>query len=271
MSYSIFSDTMVDMTYTQIEVASKKNIPILFPIAVIEEHGPHMCLGTDTYLTYDFCKKLKKELANYNIDSLIAPPFYWGVNSITNGFPGSFVVKSETMMTIVLELLENLKAWGFDNIFLFNFHGDYKHIQTIFEVAKKAYNEQNIGAYFVAQDLVFRIAGLSGKEPNVIEIPTNQQSSSQYIDIHAGSFETSWMVKNFPDLVDINQAGNLKSSFTSIKDLKTWLQGGQKAREITPLGYCGNPSEINVEKAAEIEQELIVSFAKYIYEFIKTK
>jgi len=172
MSYSIFSDTMVDMAYTQIEDAAKKNIPILFPIAVIEEHGPHMCLGTDTYLTYDFCKKLKNELANYNIDSLIAPPFYWGVNSITNGFPGPFVVKPETMITILLELLENLKAWGFDNIFLFNFHSDYKHIQTIYEVARKAYNEQNIDAYFVAQDLVLTIGRLSGKEPYIIEIPT---------------------------------------------------------------------------------------------------
>jgi len=47
MGYSIFSDTMADMTFQQIEDAAKKNIPVLFPIAVIEEHGPHMCLGTD--------------------------------------------------------------------------------------------------------------------------------------------------------------------------------------------------------------------------------
>lgn len=271
MSYSIFSDTMVDMTYTQIEDAARKNIPILFPIAVIEEHGPHMCLGTDTYLTYNFCKKIKDKLTNYNIDSLIAPPFYWGVNSITNDFTGSFVVKPETMIVIILELLENLKTWGFDNIFLFNFHGDYKHIQTIFEVVRKAYNEQNIGAYFVSQDSALRIARLSGKEPYIIEISTKQQPLSKYIDIHAGSFETSWMVSNFPDLVNIKQAGNLKSSFTTMKDLLAWLQGGKKAREMTPLGYCGNPSEINVEKVEEIEQELIESFAKSIYEFIKTK
>jgi len=63
----------------------------------------------------------------------------------------------------------------------------------------------------------------------------------------------------------------LKSSFTTIKDLKTWLQGGQKAREITPLGYCGNPSEIISEKVSEIQQELIESFAKYICQFIKAK
>ncbi len=49
MSYSIFQGTMADMTYQQVEEASKQRLPVLFPIAVIEEHGPHMCLGTDTY------------------------------------------------------------------------------------------------------------------------------------------------------------------------------------------------------------------------------
>ena len=52
MGYSIFSDTMADVTHPQIEQAAAEKQPVLFPIAVTEEHGPHMCLGTDTYLTY---------------------------------------------------------------------------------------------------------------------------------------------------------------------------------------------------------------------------
>ena len=60
MSYSIFSETMADMTYQQIEKAAERKVPILFPIAVIEEHGPHLCLGTDTYIIYNLCKKIRK-------------------------------------------------------------------------------------------------------------------------------------------------------------------------------------------------------------------
>jgi creatinine amidohydrolase len=51
MSYSIFSETMADMTYQQIETAAGEKQLVLFPIAVMEEHGPHLCTGTDTYLT----------------------------------------------------------------------------------------------------------------------------------------------------------------------------------------------------------------------------
>lgn len=60
MPYSIFSETMVDMKYTEIEKAAQEKWPVLLPIGVIEEHGPHMCLGTDVYLIYNLCKIVKK-------------------------------------------------------------------------------------------------------------------------------------------------------------------------------------------------------------------
>ena len=94
---------MADMTYQQIEKAAKEKLPVLFPIAVIEEHGPHMCLGTDTYLTYSFCKKIRQRLLDTGFDCLIAPPYYWGINVATNGFAGTFTVKPETMVSILCD------------------------------------------------------------------------------------------------------------------------------------------------------------------------
>ena len=42
MGYSIFQNTMVDMTYPQIEEEIKKGACALLPISVVEEHGPHL-------------------------------------------------------------------------------------------------------------------------------------------------------------------------------------------------------------------------------------
>ena len=138
MSYSIFHDTMADMTYQEIEKAAEQKLPVIFPIAVIEEHGPHLCLGTDTYLTYSLSRYVKKGLSDLGIESLIAPPFYWGINVATGGFAGSFTVKPETMISVLCDILECLKEWGFENIFLLNFHGDLKHNVTILESVRKA-------------------------------------------------------------------------------------------------------------------------------------
>ena len=117
MEYSIFRNTIVDLTYPQVEAAISKGACILLPVSVVEEHGPHLCLGTDIYLTQTVSEKIQKRLQSEQYEVLIAPPFYWGVNSITNGFTGSFVISTETMRSVLLEVIQNLNQWGFKEIF----------------------------------------------------------------------------------------------------------------------------------------------------------
>ena len=49
---NIFKDTMSEMTYEQIEKLVEQEAIVLFPVGIIEEHGPHLPLGTDIYLAY---------------------------------------------------------------------------------------------------------------------------------------------------------------------------------------------------------------------------
>jgi creatinine amidohydrolase len=271
MSYSIFSDTMADMTYQQIEKAVEQKWPVLFPIAVIEEHGPHLSLGTDTYLTYNLCKIVKEGLRELGLDALIAPPYYWGINVATNGFAGSFTVKPETMVLVLCDLLECLRSWGFENIFLLNVHGDFRHTLSIINAAKKAYEEYGTGIYFIVSDFFIKRAGLSGEEPYIIVQPTKPEPPPEYLDIHAGGFETSLMIKDFPELVNIDLARHLKSSLTTLDGLKIWQQGGEKAKEVTPLGYCGNPSQIDLEKAGAFEKRTFKEIPRMIVDVLNRK
>ena len=79
------------------------------------------------------------------------------------------------------------------------------------------------------------------------------------------------MVKDFTELVDIDLARSLKSSLTTLDGLKIWRQGGEKAREVTPLGYCGNPSQIDLEKAKAFEKIMIKDIPQMIFDFLKGK
>ena len=47
---NIFKDTMSEMTYEQVEKLVEQEAIVLFPVGIIEEHGPHLPLGTDIYL-----------------------------------------------------------------------------------------------------------------------------------------------------------------------------------------------------------------------------
>ena len=112
---------------------------------------------------------------------------------------------------------------------------------------------------------------MSGEEPYIIVQPTKPEPLVEYLDIQAGGSETSLMVKNFSELVNIDLARSLKSSLTTLDGLKIWRQGGKKAKEVTPLGYCGNPSEIDLEKANAFEKEMIEGVTRIIFDFLKGK
>ena len=97
MSTSVFRDTMVLENWQTIEKAGAEKRKVLFPIGVIEEHGPHIPLGSDILWSCAMCRMVREKLSANGCDSVIAPPYYWGVNYCTGAFPGSFSLKPETM------------------------------------------------------------------------------------------------------------------------------------------------------------------------------
>ncbi|HEX3046830.1 MAG TPA: creatininase family protein [Bacillota bacterium] len=271
MSYSIFESTMADMNYQEIEAAAKQQAIILFPIAVIEEHGPHLCLGADVYLTYIVCKKVKEALAKEGLEALIAPPFYWGINKVTGAFAGSFTVRRSTMKAMLGDLLLCLKNWGFNRIYLFNFHGDYEHIITIFESVRDSRIDLGVKAYVALDEFDLRGYGLKGDEEHIVtyQTPRPEEPRPEYMDVHAGSFETSLMTFNFPELVNQEVARTLESSKTTWEDGRIWTRGWDDARKVTPLGYCGDPANIDLEMAREVDESTVDGITKMFIKLYK--
>ena len=60
--YSIFVDTIADMTWPAVEAAGRDNQPLLVPVAVVEQHGHHLPLATDVYGAHVLSSLVKAEL-----------------------------------------------------------------------------------------------------------------------------------------------------------------------------------------------------------------
>ena len=45
--YSVFDDTIADMTWIEVEETAKNNSIMLVPVRVIEQHGPYPTNGAD--------------------------------------------------------------------------------------------------------------------------------------------------------------------------------------------------------------------------------
>ena len=246
--YSIFHETMVDMTWEEVEKAAGEGAVVLTTTAVIEEHGPHMSCGIDTYLGYLMCKLTRRELESRGIKTLIAPPFYWGVNRTSHVFPGTFTVRPETMKAVLYDMFASLKNMGFRRIFNINAHGDGLHIRSAIEAIIEARKDLDLDVRSLMSKEDVGRSGLTGKEPFLLvhEAPPTGMEDQEYLDLHAGAWETGAVAAFFPDEVDVKTARALKPTEITRNEIAEWVNNMKK---VTPLGYLGDPARFDASDA----------------------
>lgn len=260
--YSIFSETIADMTWLEVEDAAKKGAIMLVPLGVIEQHGPHLPLGTDIYAASLICSVMKDELGKRGVMSVIAPPYYVGINQATAMFPGSISVRSELMTSILSDLLVSYMKHGFKRQFIFNQHGDPGHNSAIVETIRSIL-EQGVDAVLLMGGLIefaieraIRNAPIPLPPSAVLKIEDSDQTKKaretlnrSKLHIHAEERETSLIMKWFPDL--LKKKEEIKNFKPVIPAIEAFFEAetGGKWRELSPLGYIGDPSVATVENA----------------------
>jgi creatinine amidohydrolase len=253
---NIFEETMAHMTYVQIEEAARKGAIVLFPTGVIEEHGPHLPLSVDVYGSYLQSRAMKRELERKEIQTLIAPPFYWGVNIATGSFGGSFTSRPETVVSVLFDAMTSLKRWGFDRVFFINHHMDGGHVNALDKAIQKARMEIGMGAFWVIDQFFAKRLESRKDDPHLLIHKSLIASGPPpaTLNIHAEAYETSFMWHYLPDLVNFEILKTLKPTNLTLKDLEVWSRGGDEARKVTPQGYFGDPMSADPERGrTEIE------------------
>jgi creatinine amidohydrolase len=261
--YSIFEDTIADMTWIEVDEAAQQGALMLVPVAVIEQHGPHLPLATDTYGAYLLCREVREHLNNWAVETVIAPPYYLGMNPSTGMFPGSIHISRDTMVQALSELLSNLGSFGFKRQFILNHHGDPSHNDAIAEAINRA-RAQGIEAVLTLGGFVGEIveevyASAFGRpmplpEEAILRAEESEQTrvarerlTRSDLSIHAEERETSLIMRWFPQL--LNEKVDVLQLVPVLPDAKqiAAATGGGKWREISPLGYIGDPSVATVE------------------------
>jgi creatinine amidohydrolase len=269
--YSIFDETIVDLPWPEVEKLAKEDTIILFPTGVIEEHGPHMGLGVDTYGAYMQSKLMRRELQARGITTLIAPPFYWGVNTATGSFPGSFTSRPGTVKAVLCDALASLKRWGFLNVFFVNHHLDPDHVLAIIDAIKEARIDTGIRAYFLINEFNAKRWNLMGKEYVLIEKspPPPTAPAPKYVDRHAAGNETSEMAYYFPDHVNLEMAKTIKPTEVTWQEFQVWLEGWTVSRKMTPPGFVGYPATFDPEAGRRATEAGVKRMADVVEAFVK--
>ncbi|MCA9129492.1 MAG: creatininase family protein [Planctomycetales bacterium] len=165
-----------------------KDIPVVIPIAAVEQHGHHLPLITDSMLLGEIVQRAERELS----DSVLVTPLQWYGNSHHHlDYPGTLSCPPRTYLDLVAATVDNMVAHGFKRILVLNGHGgnDVPGKQALFELRQQ---------YRSRQDLLLLFATYWSLAPNVAEEVAGlfQQEMA-----HACEWETSMMLCIAPDLV----------------------------------------------------------------------
>jgi creatinine amidohydrolase len=105
------------LRWDQVEAYLKDDDRALISIGALEQHGPHLAMGTDTITAS--CVALD---AGRQCGVLVYPPLAYGWSDGHMAFPGSITLRPETIEHFIEDWVESLTVHGFRRFLIVNGH-----------------------------------------------------------------------------------------------------------------------------------------------------
>src|SRR5579883_473789 len=255
---------MVDQTWEEVEQAARDHAAVLWPLGVIEEHGPHMPLGVDIYNSYSVFRRVAELLRDRGLPAIVAPPLYWGINEATSSFAGSISVRPSTLKAIIEDTFSSLRKDGFNATYIITGHGERRHNVVILEGVEEARGTTGMRGFVVLGQGMAKRLGLSGSEPHVLPTDDGPHEPSQFVDVHAGKEETSVFSHLYPEITRSDVARGLEPTNYGPDDLAEWRKGWENGRHKTPRGYLGDPAAATPEHGRALFEASTAAIANAI-------
>lgn len=246
-----------ELTYTDIDRLDRGRTVFLLTFGNLEEHGPHLPVGSDYFQAIAFRDGVVQQLSKAHPDHtfVIAPvvPLGEGGANDVAGQPehlGTFHVRFETLRNVAIDLGSAIAQQGFGTILLVHFHGNPLHSVALNDAA--AYVSDRYKARMVnLTSLVFGEQGLYSS--SVMEKHLGKGWNERIgFESHAGAAETSANLAIRPQLVkpDYKRLSPFKA-----RDLDAFLR-----TYLNPAGwrgYWGSPAEASVALGKDLTAEFV--------------
>jgi creatinine amidohydrolase len=184
-----------EMTWPEVDraIANGKTTAIL-ACGASEQHGPHLPIGTDTYLGTAIAERAARIAGN----ALVAPTLRPGLSDHHMSFAGSFTLRPDTFVALLTDMCTSLARHGFRRVVVFPSHGG---------------NTDMMKANFpwLARSLADRVEVILS-----LRLLEDMHRMGEFLEergvsigragAHAGYTETAMMLADRPELVRMDQA-----------------------------------------------------------------
>ena len=230
-----------ELSFTQLEALDRDRVVVLFTVSPLEEHGPHLPVGTDLFTANSVCRKLAERILDHKPGwtVLIGPNLPIGASAFDRA--GTLLARARTVRNATLDYGAALARHGFRYLLVMNGHGGPRHIVALEEAAAAVSRRYKVRMFSVSGVVLWDF--MRGRYANRLEAIlgrpfTAAEREALKGDTHAGMWETSLILLSRPELVNPAYAGLPAARFRLIDALHRNypLQLGNR------MGYIGTPS-----------------------------
>jgi creatinine amidohydrolase len=111
-----------ELTAADLREKAQAGAVVLLPVGSMEQHGPHLPVGVDTFLSEGVCKAAAEAIAA-EAPIVVAPTLWCGMAEHHMAYGGTFTLDIPTYRAVLLCLLKSLERHGFKRVLIVNGHG----------------------------------------------------------------------------------------------------------------------------------------------------
>ena len=246
------------LTSPEVAALDRDGTACLLPLGAVEQHGPHLPLGTDSLIAHALCLSVAERLPGR---VLVMPPPWYGLSPHHMRFAGTISLRAETLMALSGDVVDSLVGHGFRRIALVNGHGGNASLAGLLAATL---GHRHDGAARIASLTYFQLA--AGAIDAIRRSGTGGAG-------HACEIETALIQHLHPQLVrDVTVAARYPETGTPY--LSTDLtRGGPVASyidfaDLSETGVFGDPALASPEQGARLFEACASALADFVADFL---
>jgi len=205
----------MEMTWTDLAESDTRRWIAVLPVAAVEQHGPHLPLGVDSYIAQAYLSRVHEILPD-DLPVTFLPVQKLGQSDEHIAYPGTLSLSAQTVIRTYTEIGESLHRTGLRKLVIVTSHGG------------------NVSAMdLVARDLRLRrrMLVVTAAWHRFGYPPDTFDRDEQRHGIHAGDIETSLMLAGHGDTVRMERAANAVAATVGMAEDFKWLSA------FRPVGF----------------------------------